>query len=91
MTSGEPLDDEMFINSNFLALFSQRGRYRKQWVKYNQSSFFRFGSIAVAPQNTAQAKPQPASSSEPKDSIQLSPKAQAQPSGDVDYDGDSHW
>jgi hypothetical protein len=45
-------------------------------------------SQAVAPQNTAQAKPQPASASEPKDSVQLSPKAQA--SGDVDHDGDSH-
>ena len=47
-------------------------------------------SQAVAPQNTAQAKPQPASSSEPKDSVQLSPKAQAQASRDVDHDGDSH-
>jgi hypothetical protein len=45
---------------------------------------------AVAPQNGQQAKPQPASSSEPKDSVQLSPKAQAQASGDVDHDGDSH-
>ena len=47
-------------------------------------------SQAVAPQNTAPAKPQPASSSEPTDSVQLSPKAQAQASGDVDHDGDSH-
>ena len=47
-------------------------------------------SQAVAPQNTAQSKPQPASSSDPKDSVQLSPKAQAQASGDVDHDGDSH-
>jgi len=45
-------------------------------------------SQAVAPQNTAQAKPQPAASSEAKDSVQLSPKAQA--SADVDHDGDSH-
>jgi hypothetical protein len=45
-------------------------------------------SRSFAPQNTAQARPQPASSSEPKDSVQLSPKAQA--SGDVDHDGDSH-
>ena len=47
-------------------------------------------SQAVAPQNTAQTRPQPPSSSEPKDSVQLSPKAQAQASGDVDHDGDSH-
>jgi hypothetical protein len=47
-------------------------------------------SQAVAPQNTAQAKPQPAASSEPKDSVQLSPKAQAQASADVDHDDDSH-
>jgi hypothetical protein len=47
-------------------------------------------SQAVAPQNTVQAKPQPASSSEPKDPVQLSPQAQAQASGDVDHDGDSH-
>jgi hypothetical protein len=47
-------------------------------------------SEAVAPQNTAPAKPPSASSSEPKDSVQLNPKAQAQASGDVDHDGDSH-
>jgi hypothetical protein len=47
-------------------------------------------SQAVAPQNTAQSKPQPAISSDPKDSVQLSPKAQTQASGDVDHDGDSH-
>jgi hypothetical protein len=47
-------------------------------------------SQAVAPQNSAQAKPQPASSSEPQDTVQLSPKAQAQASGDIDQDGDSH-
>jgi len=47
-------------------------------------------SQAVAPQNTAQAKPQPASSSEPRDTVQLSPRAQAQASGDVDHDGDRH-
>jgi hypothetical protein len=45
---------------------------------------------ALAPQNTAQAKLQPAASSEPKDSVQLSPQAQAQASADVDHDGDSH-
>ncbi len=44
-------------------------------------------SQAVAPQNTAQSKPQPASP-DPKDSVHLSPKAQS--SGDVDHDGDSH-
>jgi len=44
-------------------------------------------SQAVAPQNKALSKPQPAPS-DPKDTVQLSPKAQA--SGDVDHDGDSH-
>jgi hypothetical protein len=47
-------------------------------------------SQAVAQQNTAQSKPQPATSSNPKDSVQLSPGAQAQAAGDVDHDGDSH-
>jgi hypothetical protein len=48
-------------------------------------------SQAALTQNTAEAKVQPASSSEPKDSVQLSPKAPAaQSSGDVDHDGDSH-
>jgi len=47
-------------------------------------------SEALAPHNTAQSKPQPATSSDPKDSVQLSPKAQTQASGDVDHDGDSH-
>jgi len=47
-------------------------------------------SEAVAPQNTAQSKPHPVTSSGPKDSVQLSPKAQTQASGDVDHDGDSH-
>jgi hypothetical protein len=46
-------------------------------------------SQAVPTQNTAQSKPQPASS-EPQDTVQLSSKAQAQSSGDVDHDGDSH-
>jgi hypothetical protein len=45
---------------------------------------------AGATQNTAQSKPQPAASSDPKDSVQLSPGAQTQASGDVDHDGDSH-
>jgi hypothetical protein len=47
-------------------------------------------SQAVAPQSAAQSKPQPPSSSDQQDSVQLSPKAQAQASGDVDHDGDSH-
>jgi hypothetical protein len=47
-------------------------------------------SQAVPTQNTAQARPQPTSSAEPKDSVQLSPKAQAHASGEVDHDGDSH-
>jgi len=47
-------------------------------------------SQTVLPQNTAQAKPQQASSSAPQDTVQLSSKAQAQSSGDVDHDGDSH-
>ena len=47
-------------------------------------------SQAVPTQNTAQSKPQQASSSEPQDTVQLSSKAQAQSSGDVDHDGDSH-
>jgi hypothetical protein len=44
----------------------------------------------AVPQSTAQSKPQQASSSEPRDSVHLSSKAQAQSSGDVDHDGDSH-
>jgi len=45
---------------------------------------------AVLLQNTAQSKPQSASSSAPQDTVQLSSKAQAHASGDVDHDGDSH-
>ena len=56
----------------------------------NPVSYASAVSQAVTPQNTAQAKPQPASSSEPKDWVQLSPKAQTQSSGDVDHDGNSH-
>ncbi len=79
----------MFINSNFPA----NGPIQKAGVKTNMINPVSSASAvpqAVAPQNTAQSKPQPASSSEPKDSVQLSPKAQAQSSGDVDHDGDSH-
>lgn len=47
-------------------------------------------SQTVTPQTIGPAKAQPAPSSEPQDSVQLSPKAQAQASGDVDHDGDSH-
>jgi hypothetical protein len=87
MTPEEPGDDEMFINSNFPA----NGPIEKAGVKTNMINPVSSASAvsqAVAPQNTAQGKPQPASSSEPKDSVQLSPQAQA--SGDVDHDGDSH-
>lgn len=89
MTPEKPLDDDVFIHLNFLA----NGRYRKQETRPHMIipvSSASAASQAVAPQNTAQAKPQPATSSEPKDSVQLSPKAQAQASGDVDHDGDSH-
>ena len=89
MTPEEPLDDEMFIKSNFLS----NGPIQKTGVNSNMINPVSSASAvsqAVAPQSTAQAKPQPASSSEPKDSVQLSPKAQAQASGDVDHDGDSH-
>jgi hypothetical protein len=87
MTLEQPLDDEMFINSNFLA----NGPKQKPGVKTNMiNPVYPASAVsqAAAPRNTAQAKPQPASSSEPKDSVQLSPQAQA--SGDVDHDGDSH-
>ena len=47
-------------------------------------------SQTVVPQNAAPAKPQQTSSSAPQDTVQLSSKAQAQASGDVDHDGDSH-
>ncbi len=89
MTPEEPLDDDMFINTNFLA----NRPIQKAGVKtaYDQSSFFRIGSITGrCPAESGASKPQPATSSEPKDSVQLSPKGQAQASGDVDYDGDSH-
>ena len=43
MTPEEPLDDDVFINANFLA----KGPIRKAGVKsaYDQSSFFHIGSI----------------------------------------------
>jgi hypothetical protein len=88
MTPGEPLDDDVFINAGFLA----KGADTESRVKFaymiNPVSSASGTSQAVAPQNTAQSKPQPATSSDPKDSVQLSPKAQA--TGDVDHDGDSH-
>jgi hypothetical protein len=89
MTLEEPLDDKMFIDSNFL----QMCRYRKRESQPNMINPVSSASAvsqAAAPPNTAQARPQPASSSEPKDSVQLSPQAQAQASGDADHDGDSH-
>jgi hypothetical protein len=89
MTPEEPLDDEMFINSNFLAKGPiQRAGVRTSMI--NPVSSASAVSQAAVPQNMAQARPQPASSSEPKDSVQLSPKAQVEGSGDVDHDGDSH-
>jgi hypothetical protein len=44
MTPEEPLDDDVFINANFLA----KPPIQKAGVKtaYDQSSFFRTGSIA---------------------------------------------
>jgi len=43
-------------------------------------------AIPIAPS----AKPQQTSAAAPKDTVQLSSKAQAQAAGDVDHDGDSH-
>jgi hypothetical protein len=89
MTPEEPLDDDVFINANFLA----NGPIQTQEARphmINPVSSAPAASQAVAPQNSAQSKPQPATSSGPKDSVQLSPTAQTQASGDVDHDGDSH-
>jgi hypothetical protein len=89
MTPEQPLDDEMFINSTF----SANRPIQEPGVKTNMINPVSSASALsqlVASQNNAQTKPQPASSSEPTDSVQLSPKAQAQASGDVDHDGDSH-
>jgi hypothetical protein len=89
MTPEEPLDDEMFINSNFPV----NRPIQNAGVKTNMSIAISSASAVsptVLPQNAAQAKPQQASSSAPQDSVQLSPKAQAHASGDVDHDGDSH-
>jgi hypothetical protein len=48
-------------------------------------------TIPAAVQRAApQPKPQQDSSSTPQDTVQLSSKAQAHASGDVDHDGDSH-
>lgn len=47
-------------------------------------------SQTIAPQNTVQSKSQAPASSDQQDSVQLSPQAKAQASGDVDHDGDSH-
>jgi len=47
----------------------------------------------AAPHSAPQPKPQQASSAapaQPTDTVQLSPKALAHASGDVDHDGDSH-
>ena len=55
MTPEEPLDDEMFINSNFLA----NGPIQKAGVKTNMInpvSSASAASQAVAPQNTAQVE-----------------------------------
>ena len=85
MTLHEPPDDEMFINANFL----ENGPIRTGGVTTNMINPVSSASAlsqALATQNTAPPKPQP--SSEPKDSVQLSQKAQT--IGDVDHDGDSH-
>src|SRR5579863_4769850 len=67
MTPEEQPDDELFINSNFLAKGPIKSKSQDQ---YDPSGFFRIGSITGrCPQNTAQTKPQPDSSSEPKDSV----------------------
>jgi len=47
-------------------------------------------TIPAAAQSAPQLKPQQASSSAQQDTVQLSSKAQAHASGDVDHDGDSH-
>jgi hypothetical protein len=88
MAPGKPLDDDMFMNSNFL----ESGRYGGQELKPSMINPVSSASavLQVVPQSTAQSKPQQPSPSEPQDSVHLSSKAQARSSGDVDHDGDSH-
>jgi hypothetical protein len=90
MTPKEPLDDDVFINANFCAKRADTKSRSQKSHMINPVSSTSAASQAVAPQNTAQSKPQQATSSDPKDSVQLSPRAQTQASGDVDHDGDSH-
>jgi hypothetical protein len=45
---------------------------------------------AAIDQKAAQPKPNQSSTPAPKDTVQLSPEAKAQASGDVDHGGDSH-
>jgi hypothetical protein len=45
---------------------------------------------AAIDQRAAQPKPNQSSAPAPKDTVQLSPEAKAQASGDVDHDGDRH-
>jgi hypothetical protein len=88
MTSEKLPDDDVFINSNFPV----NGPIQKTGVRTNMINSVSSASAvsqAVLPQIT-QAKAQQASASESLDSVQLSSKAQAQASGDVDHDGDSH-
>jgi hypothetical protein len=88
MTAEQRLDDEMFINSNF----PPKGPIWNTGVKPIMINPVSSASAVPqpVPQSTAQAKPQQAPHSEPKDTVQLSSKAQAHSSGDVDHDGDSH-
>ena len=89
MTPEKPLDDEMFINSNF-PVNRPIQRTGVKTLMINPLSSASVLSQAVIPQSAAQSKPQQASSPESQDTVQLSAKAKAQSSGDVDHDGDSH-
>lgn len=79
----------MFIYWSFLANEPIR-KAGVESIMINPISSASVVSHAVVPQNAPQSKPQPPASSDQQDSVQLSPKAQAQASGDVDHDGDSH-
>ena len=48
------------------------------------------GTPVSAAVHSAPQQPKPQQAAQPQDTVELSSKAKAQASGDVDHDGDSH-
>lgn len=89
MTGEKPGNDKMFMNSDLSHM--RPISYSGVRDQYDQSGFFRNADITGRfPADHCANSTAASAVFRPQDTVHLSSRAQAQVSGDVDHDGDSH-